>query len=229
MPPWQMLVSVCRTAWRIASSPLASASRQSRSSSGACGNLGAPPRPPWIVSNACTRRRAVWRRNAGASAGPRLGLGEPRERLLQRRGVARHLVALVAPDPADGLQDLRQAGPAVARLRREVGAAPERLAVGRQEHGQRPAAVLAEQRQRMLVDLVEVRPLLAIDLDVDELRVHQLRDRRVLEALVGHDVAPVAGGVADREQDRLVLSRAAASAFSSQGCQWTGLSRCWIR
>ena len=115
------------------------------------------------------------------------------------------LVALLAPDLADALQHLRQAGPAVARFRREVGAAPERLAGGRQEHRQRPAALLAEQRQGMLVDLVEIGPLLAIDLDVDEVAVHQRGDRRVLEALVRHHVAPVAGGVADREQDRLVL------------------------
>ena len=134
--------------------------------------------------------------------------GRPREtgeRLLQRRRVAHDLVAVAGPDPADGVQHLRQAGPAIAGLRREIGAAPERLAGRSQEHGQRPAAVLAEQCQRVLIDLVEVRPLLAIDLDVDELVVHLGRDLRVLEALVGHHVAPVAGGVADRQQDRLVL------------------------
>jgi len=41
---------------------------------------------------------------------------------------------------------------------------------------------------RGLVDLVEVGPLLAIDLDVDEEPVHHLGDARVLEALVRHDV-----------------------------------------
>src|SRR6185312_730928 len=55
-----------------------------------------------------------------------------------------------------------------------------------------------------LVDGVEIWPLLAVDLDIDEARVHQRRDRRVLEALMRHDVAPVAGGVADREEDRPV-------------------------
>ena len=54
-----------------------------------------------------------------------------------------------------------------------------------------------------LVDLVEVGPLLAVDLDVDEELVHELRRRLVLERLVGHDVAPVARRVADRQQDRL--------------------------
>ena len=145
--------------------------RQSRSRIGACGNLGAPPSPPWIVSNACTSRSAVRARKPGASAGPASG---------SRRGAASaslsaavllvDLVALVAPDLADRCQHLGQPGPAVARFGREVGAAPERLAGRRQEHGERPAALLAEQRQRMLIDLVEVRALLAIDLDVDEVR-----------------------------------------------------------
>ena len=57
--------------------------------------------------------------------------------------------------------------------------------------------------QRRHVDLVDVGPLLAVDLDVDEQLVHHARGGVVLEALVRHDVAPVAGRVADREQDRL--------------------------
>ena len=93
---------------------------------------------------------------------------------------------------------------AVARLLRKIRAAPHRLARGRQEHRERPAALLAEQMQRVHVDLVDVGPLLAVDLDVDEQLVHHARRRLVLEALVRHHVAPVAGRVADREQDRLV-------------------------
>ncbi len=56
-----------------------------------------------------------------------------------------------------------------------------------------------------LVDLVEVGAFLAVDLDVDEQAVHCRRGRRVLEGLVRHHVAPVARGITDRQQDRLVL------------------------
>src|SRR5690606_10341136 len=49
------------------------------------------------------------------------------------------------------------------------------------------------------------RALLAVDLDVDEQLVHQRRDLFVFEALMSHHMAPVAGRVADREKDRLVL------------------------
>jgi hypothetical protein len=60
--------------------------------------------------------------------------------------------------------------------------------------------------QRRHVERVDVRPFLAIDLHVDEQIVHLRRDRRVLERLVRHDMAPVTGGIADRQQDRPVAA-----------------------
>ncbi len=73
-------------------------------------------------------------------------------------------------------------------------------------------------------------PLFAVDLDVDVELVHQLRGRGVLEALVRHHVAPVAGRVADRHEHRLVASaRASANAASPHGHQSTGLSACCRR
>ena len=59
--------------------------------------------------------------------------------------------------------------------------------------------------QRRHVQVVDVRPFLAVHLDVDEPLVHQRRGFRVLERFVRHHVAPVAGGVADRQQDRFLL------------------------
>src|SRR5262249_49730643 len=87
----------------------------------------------------------------------------------------------------------------------KVGATPERLAGWRQEHRQWPAARLSQQRERRLVNGVEIRALFAIDLDVDEQLVHQPGDAVILETLMRHDVAPVTGGLADREQDRRAL------------------------
>jgi len=56
------------------------------------------------------------------------------------------------------------------------------------------------------VDRVHVRAFLAVDLHVDEGVVELGRDLVVLERLVGHDVAPVAGGVPDAEEDRHVAA-----------------------
>ena len=69
------------------------------------------------------------------------------------------------------------------------------------EHGHGPAAPPGQGGHGVHVDRVHVRPLLAVDLDVHEAGVHLGGDLRVLERLVGHDVAPVAGRIADREEN----------------------------
>ena len=101
-------------------------------------------------------------------------------------------------------QQVLEARPAEPRLRGEVRAEEVRPAIGQAKRRQRPAAALAHHLDRVHVDRVDVGPLLAVDLDVDEQLVHQLRDRRVLEALVRHHMAPVARRVADRHEHRLV-------------------------
>ena len=82
------------------------------------------------------------------------------------------LVRLLAEQPRHFAQHVGESRPAEAALLRKIRAAPHRLAVRREKHGQRPAALLAQQMQRVHVDLVDVGPLLAIDLDVDEQLVH---------------------------------------------------------
>jgi hypothetical protein len=62
--------------------------------------------------------------------------------------------------------------------------------------------VAGHRLHRLHVDGVDVRALLAVDLHVHEVLVHVRRGLVVLERLVRHDVAPVAGGVADRQQHR---------------------------
>ena len=83
----------------------------------------------------------------------------------------------------------------------EVGPTEERPAVGGQEYRHGPAATTGLGLHRVHVDGVDVGAFLPVDLDVDEQVVHDRRHLGVLEALVRHDVAPVAGGVADRQQD----------------------------
>ena len=101
---------------------------------------------------------------------------------------------------------------------------------GVQEDGHRPAAVSGHRLHGGHVDGVEVRALLAVDLDVHEVLVHERGDVGVLEGLVLHHVTPVTRGVADREEHRLVLGLARfASASGPHGYQSTGLSLCCRR
>ena len=148
------------------------------------------------------RRRGIELAQAdGDFAGrPRL-LGKPRQ---QRVAVLRDLVRFFAEQPRHFAQHVGESRPPEARRVRKISAAPHRLALRRQEHGERPAALLAKQMQRVHVDLVDVGPFLAVDFDVDEQFVHHARGRFVLEQFMRHHVAPVAGGIADRQQDRPV-------------------------
>ena len=57
----------------------------------------------------------------------------------------------------------------------------------------------------MLVDGVDIGAFLAVDLHVDIQLVHHPGDGVVFETFMGHHVAPVTGGIAHRQQDRLVL------------------------
>ena len=138
---------------------------------------------------------------------PRRARLRPDEGVAQRLVLLRDLVAVRAEEVHHPQEEIAERGQAVARRRREVGAAEEwREVVRGEEHRERPAAgAPREELVRDLVDLVEVRAFLAVHLDVDEVGVHHLRGRFVLERLVGHDVAPVARGVADRKENGAVL------------------------
>jgi len=124
--------------------------------------------------------------------------------LHQPRALLEHLFALRAPGVLDRPQNLHEGRASPARRRRPVGAAIDRRPVGRQKHRQRPAALFAQRMQRGHVVMIDVGPLLAIDLDVDEARVHYCGGVGILERFMRHHVAPVAGGVADGEKDRAV-------------------------
>ncbi len=112
------------------------------------------------------------------------------------------LLAAVPPGGGDALQHLPEGGHAVPGLGREVGAEVERLLVRREEHRHRPATLPGGGLHGLHVHGVDVRPLLAVDLDGDVVLVGVRRHRLVLEGLVGHHVAPVARRVPDTQQHR---------------------------
>ena len=170
------------------------------------GNFGARPKPPQRRVEDRARDFSVRCRAGRPRAGRSTHVGATGADVLgEVRARAVHLVAARVPCLGDREQHLRERGQPVARLRREVGAAEERLAVRRQEHGHRPAAAAGQRDDRIHVDRVEVGALLAIDLDADEALVHHAGRRRVLERLALHDMAPVARRIADRQEDRAAL------------------------
>ena len=84
----------------------------------------------------------------------------------------------------------------------EVGAAVEGLPVRGHEHRHGPSALARHGLGGGHVDGVDIRAFLTIHLDRHEMLVHDGGNLLILERLVCHHVAPVAGGVADRQQHR---------------------------
>src|SRR5581483_7758426 len=72
----------------------------------------------------------------------------------QRRAILSDALRLFAKQPRHLTQHVDKSRTAVARLLRKISTAPNGLARGREKHGQRPAALLAQRVQRRHVDLI---------------------------------------------------------------------------
>ncbi len=171
------------------------------------------------VELAGDRRMGALEDGRQRSSGP----GRPRDRgaglevVEHFPGRALELVAARFPGFGDRREDLEEPGPSPARGRREVRPAIERLSLRREKEREGPAAAAGHHLNGLHVDVVDVGPLLAVDLDRDEVPVQRFGDALRLERLVLHDVAPVAGRVADREKDRLVLRARPSERLRSPG------------
>ncbi len=178
MPPWLIRVRVMATASLKRWSLVRFQARQNNWNNGTCGNFGAWPMPPCCRSTSSSRRSAIWSVISMEIAPPACGEDSFTIASTQALDVLLHLVRIVGVGLRQRRQHVGEARPAPAAGRREIGAAPERPALGGEEHGERPAALLPQQCQGLLIDRVEVRPLLAVDLDVDVELVHERRDLR---------------------------------------------------
>jgi len=147
------------------------------------------------------------------------------EGLHDRIALGVDLGLVIAVEGRDALQDLGKGHDAVVLLVGEIGPCKERhVAVGAEKHRQRPATSTSRHElMRELIDLVEVRPLLPIDFDVDKQAVHQRCCRFVFKGLVGHYVAPVACRVSYGEQYRLVLGPSLVQGLCGPGLPIDGI------
>ena len=127
------------------------------------------------------------------------------QRLGQLLEIVGDFLRLVAIRLRHGGEDAWESWHPLPILRRVIGPAEKWPPVRREEHRQRPTAAPRDELHRIHVNLIEVGTLFAIDFDRNEVLVNQPRDRVVLERLALHHVAPMAGRVADRQHDRLVL------------------------
>ena len=148
----------------------------------------------WSVIQARFRSSSLW-------------LVYPLEDILDGLALLSEFIAILPVKPLDALQDVGKGRHAMSWFVRKIGAAKKRVVVVRgQKHGQWPATrALHEHLVRELVDLVEIGSFFPVHLDVDEQLVHHPGRIRILERLMGHDMAPVTGRIANGQENRLVL------------------------
>ncbi len=111
------------------------------------------------------------------------------------------LAVVVLPRVRDLAQDFEETRLPVAIFRRKISAADKRLERGGEPDVERPATAAGRGLDESHVNAIDIRAFFAVDLDVDEARVHEGRDFFVLKGFPFHHVAPVAGRIADREKD----------------------------
>ena len=87
----------------------------------------------------------------------------------------------------------------------KIGPAKKWVLFGSHKHAHRPATASGGGLHKGHVNLVNIRPFLAIKLDAHEVFVEHRAYFLIFKTLPFHHVAPVAGGIADGEKDWLVL------------------------
>ena len=110
------------------------------------------------------------------------------------------------PQPGNVSQDTGKPRHPHSLFPREVSAGKEGFAFGGEKHIQGPTATPGHCLTHGHVDLVDIGTLFAIHLDGDETVVERCRYGVIFERLVCHDVAPMAGGIADGQKNRLILA-----------------------
>ena len=129
--------------------------------------------------------------------------------LLQRRNNSVRLAQqgrpVCLPLFVDDEQQLPQAGSAAPAAFREVRPREKGLLLRRHKNAGGPAAAAGKCLADGHIDAVNIRPFLPVHLDGHKITVQDLRDLRILKALMGHHMAPVAGTVSDAQENRLVL------------------------
>ena len=143
----------------------------------------------------------------------------PPEKFSQRIPRREQGPAVLPPQPRRLVQQGQQLPPW------EIGSRPEGLLLRGQQHREGPAAGAGLGDTGCHIDRIHVRPLLPVHLDGEKGPVDRLCHRFVLKRFVRHDMAPVAGGVSNAQQHRLILPAGLFEGVRSPGPPVHGVFR----
>ncbi len=122
-------------------------------------------------------------------------------------------MAVTFPGTGDCQQDLAECRHVETPCWGEVGASIEGFSARSKEHRHWPSTLPGHGNNSIHVDTIQVRSLFTIHLDVDKVFVHQGSRSRIFERFMCHNVAPMAGSIADAQKDRFILSASFVESF----------------
>ncbi|MNC24805.1 hypothetical protein D3C75_728700 [compost metagenome] len=102
-------------------------------------------------------------------------------------------------------QQLHQPHPAILPAFGKIRPCKKWRPVRRQQHRQRPPALPGHGLAHRHVHMIHIGPLLPVHLHRNKMRIQQRRHFLILKGLPFHDVAPVTGGIANRQENGFVL------------------------
>ena len=187
------------------------------------GELGSAPETAVGEVRGSDQRARRARHGLGARRRRRLPLRSRDECLRDLTRVFFDLGTPIPPGVRERVDHVGERRHPAARDGREIRAHVEGPSVGCADRVQRPAALAVQLESGVHVDLIDVGPFFAIDLDADEGVVHARGDPGILEGLALHDVAPMAGAVADRNEDRTILSLGSSERLFAPGMPVDGI------
>ena len=181
--------------------------------------------------------RPIWNQSCGAASGR-----PPEAAPFRRSACLLGRVERLGHLSAGGQQPLPVCAPELQHLLQQLHKAPLPIPaplgkVGPGKNGTCLASMHTVRGQppsrswpgRRPIHCVHVRALLPVHLDAHKARIQKLGDLRVLKGLMGHHMAPVAGGIPNAHKNRPVFPLRSQNASGTTGTSPRDYLLCWSK
>ena len=108
-------------------------------------------------------------------------------------GTLGEALAVLFPCKCDGSEDFHETRAVESGSRREVRTAEEGLQIVQQESGKGPPSSPRHRTHCIHVGIVDMRKVFPVDLDGDEVLVHECSNGRIRKGFTAHHMTPVTG------------------------------------
>src|SRR5256714_6587309 len=122
------------------------------------------------------------------------------------RSLPRNFCAIIFPGFGNPLQNSLESRMTKSVFRGEIGSTDKRCELWSKPYAHRPAATARCCLDESHVNAIHIGSLFTIDFNVHKLASHDVGGGSIFEGLMRHDVAPVTGGITDREKNGLVFA-----------------------